>query len=70
MKLGPDMYHLNTFNIPKHEGVNEWAGGGGEGGATKKPPENAIKLRESQLSHHLEPIQIMLNRRGLFHCHP
>ena len=22
------MSHLNTFNIPKHEGVNEWAGGG------------------------------------------
>ena len=29
MKLGPDMYHLNTFDIPKHEGVNKWAGGGG-----------------------------------------
>ena len=23
MKLGPDMYHLNTFNIHKHEGVNK-----------------------------------------------
>ena len=41
MKLGPDMYHLNTFNIPKHEGVNKWAG---EGGASKKPPVNAKKL--------------------------
>ena len=28
MKLGPGMYHLNTFNIPKHEGTNKWAGGG------------------------------------------
>ena len=28
MKLGPDIYHLNTFNIPKHEGVNKWVGGG------------------------------------------
>ena len=27
-KLGPDMYHLNTFNLPKHERVNEWPGGG------------------------------------------
>ena len=27
MKLGPDMNHLKTFNIPKPEGVNEWAGG-------------------------------------------
>ena len=43
MKLGPDMYHLNTFNIPKNGGVNEWAAGGG---AIKKPPENAMKLRE------------------------
>ena len=42
MKLGPDMYHLSTFNIPKREGVNEWAGRG----TTKKTPENAMKLRE------------------------
>ena len=28
MKLGPDMYHLNTFYIPKYEGVNKWMGGG------------------------------------------
>ena len=42
MKLGPDMYHPSTFNIPKHEGVNEWAGRG----TTKKTPENAMKLRE------------------------
>ena len=39
MKFGPDMYHLNTFNIPKHEGVNE--------SASIKQPENAMKLRES-----------------------
>ena len=45
MKLGPYLYHLNTFNIPNNEGVNEWAGGG----ATKKPLENAVKLRESRL---------------------
>ena len=60
MKLGPDMNQLNTFNIPKHEGVNKWVGGG----ASKKPPENAMKLRESRLSHHLKPTQIMLKRRG------
>ena len=24
----PKYVHLNTFNIPKHEGVNEWAGRG------------------------------------------
>ena len=28
MKLGLYLYHLNTFNIPNNEGVNEWAGGG------------------------------------------
>ena len=28
MKLGPYMYHLNTFNIPKHDVINEWTGGG------------------------------------------
>ena len=27
MKLGPDMYYLNTFNIGKQEGVIEWVGG-------------------------------------------
>ena len=36
MKLGPDVYHLNTFNIPKHEGVNEWAGGWRSQKATRK----------------------------------
>ena len=58
-KLGQDMYHLNTFNVPKHEGVNKWAGGD----VTKKPPENVMKLRESRLSHHLKPIQMMLERK-------
>ena len=47
MKLGPYLYLLNTFNIPNNEGVNEWVGG--RGGVTKKPPENAMKLRESRL---------------------
>ena len=28
MKLVPDMHQLNTFNIPKIKGVNEWVGGG------------------------------------------
>ena len=27
MNLCPDMYLLNTFHIPKNEGVNEWVGG-------------------------------------------
>ena len=45
MKLAPYFYHLNAFNIANNEGVNEWAGGCG----TKKPLENAMKLRESRL---------------------
>ena len=40
MKLDPDMYHPNTFNIPKNEGVKNgqvWGGGGGWwGGAQPK----------------------------------
>ena len=36
------MHHLNNFNIPKTKVVNEWVGGG----ATKKTPESAMKLRE------------------------
>ena len=47
MKLVPDMYHVNTFNIPKHEGVNKWAGGG----RIQKTTKNVMKLRESRLSN-------------------
>ena len=36
MKLDPDMYHLNTFNIPKHVCVSEWAGGGCNQKITRK----------------------------------
>ena len=36
MKLGPDMYLLNTFHIPKNEGVNEWVEGRGIQKTTKK----------------------------------
>ena len=45
MKLGPYLCDLHTFNMPNNEGANEWAGGG----ATKKPLENAMKLRECRL---------------------
>ena len=39
-KLGPDMYHLSTFHLPRNGGVNQWVGSG----AYKKPPNNTIKL--------------------------
>ena len=62
MKLGSDMYHLNTFNIPKYEvSINEQVMV-----ASKNSPENAMKLRESRLSHRLKPTQIMLKRKGFF----
>ena len=35
MKLGRDMYQLNTFHIPKHESVNKWVGGGRKQKATR-----------------------------------
>ena len=37
---------------------------------TKTSPENVMKLRESRLLHHLKPVQIMLRKRGFFHCNP
>ena len=40
--------------------------GGGGWVHPKKPLENAMKLRESQLLHHLKPAQIRLKRRGFF----
>ena len=30
------MYQLNTFKIPKHEGVNKWVGGGRNQKTTRK----------------------------------
>ena len=45
MKLGPYLYHLNTFNITNNEGANEWVGRG----RNQKPRENAMKLRQSRI---------------------
>ena len=39
MKLDPNLYHLNTFNIPNNNGVNEWAGGGRNQTTTRKGHE-------------------------------
>ena len=45
IKLGQDMYHSTPLIYQKiRVSMNGWVGG-----ATKKPPENAMKLRESQL---------------------
>ena len=40
MKLGPYLYHLNAFNIPNNEGVNEWVGGGCNQKTTRKGHES------------------------------
>ena len=40
IKLGPDMYHLNTFPLPRNEGANRWVAGG----TPKKPLKNGKKL--------------------------
>ena len=36
MKPGPYLYHLNTFNKPNNEGVNEWVSGGRNQKTTRK----------------------------------
>ena len=61
MKLGPDMYHLNTFHIPKHEGVNEWW----MGGTTKKPPEITILTFASSKTN-----SDNAKEKRIFYCHP
>ena len=43
MKLGPDMYQLNTFSTTKMRVSMDGRVWGG--GATKNPPENVMKLR-------------------------
>ena len=40
MKLGPDMYHVNTFHLPKNEGGDQRPAEG----AYEKPLKDAMKL--------------------------
>ena len=66
MKLGPDMYHLNTFNIPKHEGVNKWAGGERNRKTTTKCHE--IKTISTFASSKTNSDNA--KDEGIFYCHP
>ena len=66
MKLGRDMYHLNTFNIPKHEGVNKWVGGGRIQKATRKYHE--IKRISTLASAKTNSDNA--KEKGIFYCHP
>ena len=61
MKLGPDMYYLNTFNIPKDEGVTKWAGRGHIHKTTRKCHE--IKRISKTNSDNAK-------EKGIFHCYP
>ena len=68
MKLGPDMYPLNTFNIPKriHEGVNKWAGGGRIQKTTRKCQE--IKRISTFASSKINSDNA--KEKGIFYCRP
>ena len=66
MKLGPDMYHLNTFNIPKHKGVNKWVGRGRIHKATGKCHE--IKRISTFASSKTNSDNA--KEKGIFYCHP
>ena len=59
MKLGPDIYHVNIFGLPKNEGVNMWEGGGGRGEwhiqrKTRKCHENNNILNLTSLNNTLQ----------------
>ena len=62
MKLGPDTYYVNPFNIPKHEGVNKWAGEGHNQKTTRKYHD----IKRISTFTYLKPTQIMLKRRRFF----
>ena len=66
MKLGPDMYHLNTFNIPKHEGVNKWVGRGRIHKTTRKCHE--IKSISTFASSQTNADNA--KEKGIFYCYP
>ena len=52
MKLGPYLYPLNTFNIPKNEGVNEWVGWVRNQKTTRKCHE----IKRISTLHYLKPV--------------
>ena len=70
MKLRPDMYQLNTFNITKMRvSINgQMEGGRGGGGATKKTPKNAGHEINRNLT--LTFKTSLENAKEIFHCHP
>ena len=52
MKLDPYFYHLNTFNIPNNDGVNELVGGERNQKTTRKYHE----IKRISTLNHLKPV--------------
>ena len=62
MRLGPDMNHLNTFNLHRNKGGSKWAGGG----LYKKRSKNVMNLTKFQLQHHVITVYKMQSRSAFF----
>ena len=69
MKLGPNVYHLNTFNIPKDEGVNERAVGGG-GGGIQKATRKCHEVKRISKFASSKTNSDDAKEKGTFYCHP
>ena len=54
MKLGPDMYHLNTFNLQQNEGGSDLTGGRAIKKAIKKCHEINIISALTRLNNSLK----------------
>ena len=76
MKLGPDMYNLNTFNIPKHEVFNKCVCVCvcvcvcGEGGASKKPPEKCQEIKRILAFTSSKTNSDNAKEKEIFYSHP
>ena len=68
MKVGPDMYHLKTFNIPKHEDVNKWAGAGR--GRIHKSTRKCHEIKRISTFELSKTNSDNAKEKGFFYCHP
>ena len=65
MRLGPDMYHLNTFNITKHKGVNKWA----VGERNQKTIRKCHEIKRILTFASSKTNSDNFKEKGIFHCH-
>ena len=63
------MYHLNTFNIPKNEGVNNWASGGG-GGHVQKTTRKCHEIKRISCFASSKNKSDNAKMKEIFNCHP